>query len=136
MRRSTALVLLLLTPIMGCYSWRSPESRDRLHPNSGHRAPRVRLHQQDGSVVELHWVRLRADSVVGYDRAPNTGVQPPQRIAVARAEISHYTVPRISPGKTALAVGGGILATLVVSFAIWAATCDPCFTLGSWTQGR
>ncbi|HET7228423.1 MAG TPA: hypothetical protein VFJ16_00335 [Longimicrobium sp.] len=117
-----SLSLLFLVLMAGaCHSWRSQSSPAPQVVASMNGRGTVRLLRSDQSVMVLSSPQVVGDSIVG-----TTG-NPPQRAAVAIADVRRIDTRRVNAAKTGgLAVGTIVLVSVVVVAAAVAAV------LGNW----
>jgi hypothetical protein len=85
---------------------------------------RIRVTHTDGRRFTIVSPVLQGDSLVGSTLFGPMGV-PGGRSAIAIADIRNVELHRISGGRTALAVGGGVTVLLVAAAAVAAAGADP-----------
>ena len=110
--RTAGLRMLLIASVLlqGCTSWRTVPSSTGVAPVLSTERP-VRVSLSDGTVIVLESPRIAGDSLIG-----NLG-NPPERLAVAMADVTALDERKVSVGRSAAAVGVGVGA-LTVLFGI------------------
>lgn len=113
MRLKSVAVLGLCLLAAGCATSWEPQYGPAAQAASANQGGRARLMMKDGSRIDLEFMRLEGDSIIG-----SIG-EPPQRVAVAAEDVQLVLVPHTdtsSPIKTAIiTVGAVLIAALVVS---------------------
>lgn len=104
-RRALPVLLVLAAP--ACVRW-APVPAPVPAPDAPRRLGAARVTRADWSVVELHYVVVTADSVVGWRAA-----QPRVREALARAQVLRMERQRVDLART-----GGVLLLLAAA-ALW-----------------
>jgi len=114
MRRPALAAILFALSTAACHSWRpqatpTPQSIEQMNGRST-----VRILRRDRSLLVLAGPRVAGDSIVG------TAGTPPQRAAVAMADVERIETRKVSAGKTAGLVAGiyGVAALVVVLAAV------------------
>ena len=99
--RTAGLRMLLIASVLlqGCTSWRTVPSSTGVAPVLSTERP-VRVSLSDGTVIVLESPRIAGDSLIG-----NLG-NPPERLAVAMADVEGLAERNVSVGRSAAAVGG------------------------------
>lgn len=118
--RSLAASLLLLSAA-ACHSWRpqttpAPQVVEQMNGRGT-----VRIVRNDQSVMVLSEPRVEGDSIVG-----TTGT-PPQRAAVAVADVQRIDTRRVSATKT-----GGLAVGTIVLVSVIAVAAAVAALLGDW----
>ena len=100
--RPAALLMLVLT---ACHAWRSAGVEPQaLGPNE-----KLRIELSSGERIELEHPIVTADSLAGTRHG--------SRVAVARTEVRHVAVLRVSPLKTAALVFWLVAVTVAATAA-------------------
>lgn len=133
MRRSTAILMLLVLPLTACHKWAAPELGPDIRSDRAVRYDRVRVRTTDESTLVLHRAELRPDSLIGYDAPTGTSRQP-HRTALPREKITGLEVRRSDTGAT-LAVLGVTAGVLLVGGLVCAASgCMDFDVLSGWDR--
>jgi hypothetical protein len=74
---------------------------------------KARLRLADGTSLDVYQPMLNGDSIVGFRKEER--VQPRERVAVATADVVSVSVPKISTGRTILAVTAAVLGVAIIA---------------------
>jgi hypothetical protein len=100
-----AMVLLLDTS--GCMTWKAASIPDGSHDHGSATFDRARIVLLDSTRVELRYVVVGSDSVIGYTGENRT------RMAFAHAQVARVETRGVSIGRTG-AVAGGVVAVVAL----------------------
>jgi hypothetical protein len=112
MRSKSVAVLGLCLLAAGCATNWEPQYGPPSQAASANQGGRARLMMKDGSRIDLEFMRLEGDSIIG-----SMG-EPPERVAVAADDVQLVLVPHTdtsSPIKTAIITVGGVLIALIIA---------------------
>jgi len=120
--RTLAAAALLVLSAGACTSWRTqpgpaPEAIGRLNGSGT-----VRLTRRDMSVMVMSAPLVVGDSIVGISSS-----EPPQRVAVAIADVQRIDAKRVSATKT-----GGLAIGTVLIVSVVAVAAALVAVLASW----
>lgn len=129
MRRSTAIILLLVLPLAACHKWVPPETGPDVSHDDPESYERIRVRTSGDSTLVLYQAELRADSLVGHDHTSGTSTKP-LRVALPRHDIESLEVRRTDVGATVLTVLG-VSAGLIIGAGLVCAATD-CYDPVGW----
>lgn len=74
---------------------------------------KARLRLADGTTLDIFQPAISGDSIVGFDKKESARAR--ERIAVATADVVSVSVPKISTGRTILAVTAAVLGVAIIA---------------------
>ena len=109
--------LLLLSYLPACSTWHTgtptpAQFIEKEHPEA------VRVIRMDGTTVNLEAPAIRGDSLVGTVGGGLVQADSARTISLALSDVSSVAVKRGSAGRTLLLVGGVLIATMVIVYAV------------------
>lgn len=115
MRAIHVSTIALCIMAAGCTSSWEPQYGPVPQVAAAHTGRTIRVLTRDRGTLELRNVQVEGDSIVGESGTP------PQRVAVATADVTVITTPKTdrSTANTALVVGGAVLVAITGIALLW-----------------